>query len=108
MYITPMLQNIDLRVRGEFIPPPLLKETDRVAVHPLLGPVLVEDSAACAMRERANPGQMQAYELTSVQGLNNIKNQLIRMQQGMTVRVGRAASGNRRWGCCGLPQPINS
>jgi hypothetical protein len=87
MYITPTNQNIDLRVRGEFIPPPLLKDTDIVAVHPLLGPVLVEDSAACSMRERANPGQMQAYELGGTQGLNNVSNQLIRMQQGNTVRL---------------------
>ena len=98
VYLTPLNYEIDIRIRGEFIPAPLLDEDTEIAVHPLLGDVLAEDSAACASRERANPGQMQAYQLTGTQGLDNIANQLVRSQQGTTVRVGRASRGGMgRW-----------
>jgi len=101
LYVTPIIFPIDIRVRGEFIPPPLLKLDDIVTVHPMLADVLAEESAACAMRERANAGQMQAYELGATGPLDNISNQLVRSEQGNIVRIGRATGprqGARSWG----------
>lgn len=99
LYVTPMPFAIDLRVRGEFKPPVLQAEDDRITLHPLLGAPLAEESASCASRERANPGQMQAYELQGTQALDNIANQLIRSQQGTTVRLGRLTRWGSRNGC---------
>lgn len=98
LHITPFTYNIDLRVRGDFKPPPLIKETDIVQVHPLLGSALAEETAQCAMRERANPGQMQAYQLVGTVALDNISNLLVRDGQGESTRVGRANGRGRRWG----------
>ena len=98
LFLTPMQINIDLRVRGEFIPPPLLNEDDVVAVHPLLGIALANHAAAASFRERANPGQMQLYQAAGDRVMDDICNQLVRSQQGCRVRVGRMNSGRRRGG----------
>lgn len=98
IYLTPFSFPIDLQVRGEFKPAPLRNETDRITLHPLLGSVLAEESAACVSRERANAGQMQAYELGSLQGIDDIANQLVRSQQRTTVRLGRLTGRGRGMG----------
>ena len=96
VYLTPMQIVMDLRIRGEFIPPPLVKEDDVISVHPLLGPALAEETAACAMRERANAGQQGAYELVGRSALDSIASQLVRSQQNAPVRIGRNDRSNRR------------
>jgi hypothetical protein len=95
-YLTPMPFPIDVRVYGEFQPPPLLKETDVVTVHPLLKAPLAEDSAACALRERSNAGQMQAYKLEGTAALDNVANLLVRGGQQVPVRLGKAHGGRNR------------
>jgi hypothetical protein len=101
VYLTPMAYLVDLRVRGEFLPDPLLKEDQIIPLHPLLGAALAEESAACASRERANPGQMEAYELVGTKALDNISNALVRSGQDTTIRVGRVSGRQRggRYGC---------
>jgi len=76
-------------VRGEFRPAPLLNDDSVVAVHPLLVSALAEGTAAAIFRERGNPQQAQLYETQAATVLVNIANQLIRSQQGTTVRLGR-------------------
>jgi hypothetical protein len=99
VYITPTSFPIDLRVRGEFLPEPLIKEDQLIPLHPLLGAALAEESAACASRERANPGQMQAYELVGTAALDNISNALVRSGQDTTIRVARVSGRRgRRYG----------
>lgn len=94
LYITAFTYPIDLRVRGDFNPYPLMKDTDEVMVHPNLGEVLVEDTAACAMRERANQGQMSSYQLVGTRMLDQVVNLLVRSTQGLRGRTGRM-SGRR-------------
>ena len=96
LWLTPFTFNIDLRVRGDFNPNVLLKETDEIKVHPNLGEVLVEQLAASAMRERANPGQMTAYSEIGSPMLDQIANLLTRSIQGLPSRTGRL-SGSRGW-----------
>jgi hypothetical protein len=95
LYVTAMAIAIDLRVRGEFRPPKLLQETDRLSIHPLMSVALAEQVAACAMRERSNAGQMQSFTLVGSEALDNIKNQLVRSQQGVTVRLGSMSNRGR-------------
>jgi hypothetical protein len=95
-WITPFTFNIDLQVRGDFNPNPLIKETDEVQVHPNLGDVLVEQSAACVMRERANPGQLTLYEQIGSPMLDQVANLLTRSIQGLPCRVGRMNRIGRR------------
>lgn len=107
IYLTPLPFNVDLRVRGEFRPQPLIKETDVVAIHPQMAAVLAELTAACANRERANVPQSQAFTVEGNSGLDAIKNQLVRSQQGTSVRLGRMRGGRRGggyggWGNYGL------
>ena len=95
LFVTPAGILVDLRVRGEFRPTPLVKDTDSCAIHPLMDSVLAELTAAICYRERGNPTQQQAHETIGMAGLDNIANQLVRSQQGNVVRLGRA-NGRRR------------
>jgi hypothetical protein len=99
LFLTPMAYPVDLRVRGEFLPEPLLKEEQVIPLHPLLGAALAEESAGCASRERANPGQMQAYQLVGTAALDNIANALVRGGQDTTIRVGRVNGRRGGRGC---------
>ena len=85
---------IDLRVRGEFIPPPLIKETDVCQIHPMMSTALAEQLAAAASRERVNPGQMQSFTLVASDALDDIKDQLMRADQGTPITLGRLSGGN--------------
>jgi hypothetical protein len=88
-FITPFTFETDIRVRGDFNPNNLLNDDDVVQVHPNLGEVLVEQTAACVMRERANPGQKEAFDVTGNPMLDQIANLLTRSIQGLPSRVGR-------------------
>jgi hypothetical protein len=99
IYLTPLPYLFDLRVRGEFLPDPLIKEDQVIPLHPLMGTVLAEHTAACADRERVNPGSMQLYQVVGDSALENIANALVRDTQDTTTRVARASSRRaRRWG----------
>lgn len=97
IYLTPMTYPIDIRVRGEYTPPPLLKDEDAITVHDTLGDVLAEETAACAMRERGNAGQMQAYQLIYTTSLDDIARELVNDEQSLPVRMGRASGRRRRF-----------
>jgi hypothetical protein len=92
IYITPFSFPIDLGVRAEFLPPPLLKMEDVVQVHPNMGHSLIFGSAALAAVERGNPQWVQSYGGLATTSLDEIASQLIRQQGGVTYRAGRANS----------------
>ena len=98
IFITPMQFAVDLQVRGDFLPPPLLQDEDYITIHPLLGEVLAEEAAACAWRERANPGQMQSYILLATEALDDIASQLVAETQAVPLRIGRITGHHRRCG----------
>lgn len=95
VYMTPFAFAVDLRVRGEFSPPPLCKDDDVVQVHPQLGHALAYGTAALAAIERGNPEWVQSYGALAQSTLNEIANQMMRQQQRTTFRAGKL-NGRRR------------
>jgi len=89
VFITPFAIAIDLKVRGEFNPPPLLKDEDWILVHPDMGHVLAFGAAALAAVERGNPEWVQSYGALETSALNRVADQLVREQQSTTFRAGR-------------------
>jgi hypothetical protein len=96
LFITPMTFDVDLRVRGDFVPPPLLKDDDFITIHPMLGDTLAEEVAACSWRERGNLGQMQPYSLVYTAALDDIASELVRSMQGTPLRIGKYTERRRR------------
>jgi hypothetical protein len=89
VFITPFGIAIDLQVKGEFNPPPLLKDDDWILVHPDMGHVLAFGAAALAAVERGNPEWVQSYGALETSALNRVADQLVREQQSTTFRAGR-------------------
>jgi hypothetical protein len=89
LVVTPMTFDIDLRVRGDYGLPPLLKDDDMITLHPGLQPVLTEESLAACWRERQNAGQLPEYKLTYTEALDDIGNDLTRGDQGAPIRLPR-------------------
>lgn len=96
IYLTPMNFPIDIQVRGEFKPPRLTKDEDRILIHPSMAGTLALLTAGACGAERGNAPYAQGYTASGQLGLADIANQLVRQQQGTTVRLGRANSRYRR------------
>ncbi len=96
LFITPMTMPIDLEVRGDFRPSPLVKDDDAIAI-PAMDAVMAEEVAAAAWRERQNAGASQTYQLVYTSALDDIANQLSRGEQGTPLRLARANSRRRGW-----------
>jgi len=88
IYLTPLLYPCDLRVRGEFSPGPLVKDTDVLVVHPRLGEATAYGTAALIGAERNNAGYAAGYSEQASRVLENIENMMVRAEQGTTTRVG--------------------
>jgi hypothetical protein len=98
VFVTPLNFPADFRMRGEFRPAPLLKDDDIVAVHPLMANSLAYATAALAASERGNATWVQTFTQQAVVTLDDIAGQLVRAQQGTTIRIGRAnPSHSNRW-----------
>ena len=98
VYITPVPYAFDLRIRGEFRPPALIKDTDPIAIHPLMTTALAYSTAALVGAERGNAGYIQNYGTQGTNTLDDISSILVRQQQGTSSRVGRMSGsrGHRR------------
>jgi hypothetical protein len=94
VYLTPMIFAVDLRVRGEFSPAPLLKDTDILTVNPRMGAATAFGTAGLIGRERNNAGYAEGYLEQAAAVLDDIANTLVRAEQGTTARIGRG-SGRR-------------
>jgi hypothetical protein len=98
----------DIRVRGNFLPPPLLKSTDEVLIHPNMGHALAYGIMAVIGMERPNAAWVQNYGLQATNTLQEIAAALVRQQQRLTFRLGSPNNqgGGRGWnlalqGCLG-------
>jgi hypothetical protein len=89
IWLTPSSIAVDLRIRGEFGFPPLSAEDDVLLSHPRIGYVVAYGTAALIATVRGNPGWTTAYTAASTQGLDEIMEQLVRMEQGQVRRIGR-------------------
>lgn len=97
--LTPVGYTIDLRVRGEFSPPTLVKDTDILVVHPRMGTATAYGVGALIGVERNNQNFVTNYSAEADKVLENISNMLTKDELGTTTRIGRLG-GNRRgvWG----------
>lgn len=80
---------VDLRVRGEFGPSPLVDDDDILISHPRIGYVISYGTAALIAIVRGNKDWAAEYGSKAVEGMDEIMGQLTRPTQGQTRRVGR-------------------
>lgn len=100
LYLTSLPYPADIRVRGEFRPPPLIKDTDMIVVHPMMGAALAFGTAALIGSERGNPTYKADYTLAAQNLLDDIESELVRQTQGTASRLGkmsRGRGGRRGW-----------
>ena len=96
VYITGLGFAADIRIRGEFRPAALVKDTDPIAIHPMMAYALAFSTAALIGAERGNAGYIQNYGTQATNTLDDIAATLVRQQQGTSSRLGRVSGGGRR------------
>lgn len=96
IYLTPLNFPADLRVRGEFSPPSVVKDTDAFVVHRRMGTAVSFGTAALIGAERGNNGWTTKYTPLADTILDNISNMLTKSEQGTTTRIGRVG-GRGSW-----------
>lgn len=89
IWIVPFPQAMDLRVRGDFLPPSLSKDTDVLVVHPNMAHATAYGLAALAGAQVGNTQWEESYGAQAENTLDAIAAQLIRQQQRLTFRVGK-------------------
>lgn len=92
--LTPMSFTVDLRVRGEFSPPSLVKDTDILAVHPRMGTATAYGVGGLIGVERNNQNFVTNYTAEAERVLDNISNMMTKGELGTVTRIGRLG-GNR-------------
>ena len=80
---------VDLRVRGEFAPPPLTDDTSVLLSHPRIGYVVAYGTAALVATVRGNDAWTRQYEQKALEGMDEIMESLVRAEQGQVRRAGR-------------------
>ncbi len=98
IYITPLSFPFDIRIRGEFRPAALVKDTDVLAIHPQMVVALAFATAALIGGERINSSYVQNYGDQADKTLEDISATLVRQQQGTSSRVGRMGNRGNRFG----------
>jgi hypothetical protein len=100
VYITALGYAFDIRIRGEYRPPALVKDTDLIQLHPLMGVALGYMTAALVGAERGNANYVANYGQQGKDTLDDVSAMLVRQQQGTSSRVGRmnGRSGRRGGG----------
>jgi hypothetical protein len=98
IYFTPVGFAADIRVRGEFRPPALVKDTDPIVIHPQMVVALAYATAALIGGERINASYVQNYGAQATATLDDISATLVRAQQGTSSRLGRMSGGRRGTG----------
>lgn len=86
--LTPLMYSCDIRVTGDFALYPLVKDTDRLQVHPRMYIATALEAAAIIGKERKNQ-TWQSYHDDAEALLEKIENILIKSEQGTTTRIGR-------------------
>lgn len=100
IFLTPVMYTIDLRLRGEFSPPSLVKDTDCLIVHPRMATATAYGAAALIGVERNNQNFVDKYSAAAESVMDNISNLLTKGEQGTVSRIGRLSgcAGGRNWG----------
>ncbi len=90
VYFTPCTMNVDLRLRGDFLPAGLVDEKDQVLSSVKnFGNALGYGVASLIGLVRGNPGWAQSYTLMQDNSLDDVMQYLSRKDQQKVRRVGR-------------------
>jgi hypothetical protein len=89
IWLTPASIEMDLRVRGEFGPPPLNSDDSVLTSHPRIGYVVAYGTAALIAAVRGNAPWVAQYEAKAAEAIDEIMEQLVRAEQGQVRRTGR-------------------
>lgn len=95
IWLTPASIAVDLRVRGEFAPPPLNSDQSILVSHPRMGYVVAYGTAALVAAVRGNAPWVEEYESKATEGMDEIMSELVRMEQGQVRRTGRQSASSR-------------
>jgi hypothetical protein len=95
IWLTPASIAMDLRIRGEFGPPPLNADDSVLVTHPRIGYVVAYGTAALIAAVRGNGPWLAEYEAKATEGMDEIMEQLVRAEQGQVRRTGRQTRS--RW-----------
>lgn len=91
---------VDLRIRGEFAPAPLVEDGDVLSSHPRMGYVAAYGTSSLIAVVRGNKDWAAQYEQKAIEGLDEIMEQIVRATQADTRRAGRMSQrgrGGRGW-----------
>lgn len=97
LYITPLGFPADFLVTGEFKPAPLLKDEDKVAVHPMMDDYLAYATAAMIGASKVNASYIQTWTALADVTMDDVIGWLVRKDQGGICRVGRMTDSRRRY-----------
>lgn len=80
---------VDLRIRGEFTPPPLVDDDDVLIAHPLIGLPVSYGTASLVAVVRGNNAWATQYNEKAMEKMDDIMGAIVRATQATTRRVGR-------------------
>lgn len=80
---------VDLRVRGEFAPPPVVEDDDVLTAHPLIGLPVSYGTASLVAVVRGNNAWATQYNGKAMEKMDDIMGAIVRSTQGVTRRLGR-------------------
>jgi hypothetical protein len=89
VWLVPFPNAMDIQIRGDFLPPPLVKDTDILVVHPNMAHATAYAVAAVFGAQAGNTQWETSYGAAAETALGAIAAQLVRQQQKLTFRVGR-------------------
>jgi hypothetical protein len=98
IFLTPLSFNADFKVKGEFAPPPLLKDADAVQIYPSMSSALAYMVAATIGVTRVNQTYLTMWQQRATSTLDDISADLVRGEQGTSQRVGRVSRSRRSYG----------
>lgn len=96
LFVTPLSFNADWKVKGEYAPPPLVKDDDVVQIYPSMTSALAFMTAAMIGGERVNATYIQTWSTAATNTLDDISADLVRGEQGTSQRVGRMGGRHNR------------
>lgn len=89
IWLTPCTIAVDLRVRGEFGPPPLNTDDSVLISHPRMGLAVSYGTAALLAVVRGNKSWETTYGQKAMEIMDDICGELVRNEQGVIRRLGR-------------------
>jgi hypothetical protein len=89
IWLGPCSMVVDLRIRGEFGPPPLTDDDSILISHPRIGFVVAYGTASLIAAVRGNAAWEKSYGDKAMEGMDDIMGELVRASQAQVRRLGR-------------------